>query len=154
MAAGEDEAQSVIAEYGLVLLVDEHLRLGLRGGAFEIQDLALKYRIAAHAIHGLVAARAHQPGAWIRRYSGGRPLFDGRRKGVLPRLLGPIEIAEQADQCRQDTARLSAKYLIHELLGRHPAGGQIGRTSMLPYLAPGTRAAMEIASSRFFASTR
>jgi len=41
-------------------------------------------------------------------------LFNGGGKCFLPRFLGQIEIAEQADQCREDPTRLSAKdFLDH-----------------------------------------
>ena len=87
-----------------------------------------------------------------------RPLFQRGGEGLLAGLLGQIEIAEQADQGCENTTRLSAKYfLMHGAAAAHcrrRSGGQTGRTSMLPTLAPGMRAAMAIASSRFFASTR
>jgi len=56
----------------------------------------------------LEAARRDQPRARIAGHALGRPALHRRREGFLQRLLGEIEIAEQADQRREDPARLGA----------------------------------------------
>ena len=86
---------------------------------------------------------------------------------VVQRLLGEIEIAEQADQGGEHAARLGAVDGVHRrprLFDRvlapqlRPRRDQlnvmIGRTSMLPVFADGIRDATWIASLRSFASIR
>ena len=48
-------------------------------------------------------ARRDQPGARVPRDAGTGPLLDRGRECVVQRLLGEIEIAEEADQRGQDT---------------------------------------------------
>ncbi len=146
VATGEDEPQAIVAEYFRVILVNRLLQRRLRRRQVSIDNFCPEQLIAADSVDRLVAACADQPGARIVRRALGRPLFDGRREGVLLRLLGQIEIAEQADQGCENPTRLSAKYFFNHLADRisaHRIGGlvrlsgQMGRTSMLPYLAPG-----------------
>ena len=56
---------------------------------------------AAHGVDCLEAAGRDEPRARIVGQPFVRPLLDRRRKGVVHRLFGAIEIAEQADQGRQ-----------------------------------------------------
>ncbi len=165
VAAREYEPQPIVAEYRLIRLVNLREHIALRGGELTIEDFFPKKHFAAYAVDRLVAPRTDQPRPRIVRHSLRRPLFDRSRKGVLLRFLGQIEIAEQTDQSREDPTRLPAKDFFdiagsaraHAANGRRrlqPVSGQIGRTSMLPIRAPGMRAAMAVASSRFLASIR
>ena len=90
------------------------------------------------------------------------------------RILGEIEIADEADQGRQRATRLVAKHIFdfeggqevtsimpgcHQGSSRSRNDGiaiidPIGRTSIEPVFAPGIRAAMASALSRSLASIR
>jgi hypothetical protein len=59
-------------------------------------------------VDGFEPAGRDQPRARIGGCALGRPLFDGRGERILQRLLGEIEVAEEADQGREDAARLRA----------------------------------------------
>ena len=65
--------------------------------------------IAPDAIYRFIAARPNQPGTRIFRYPLRRPLFHRGDERFLPSLFGRVEIAEQTDQSRENTTRLSAK---------------------------------------------
>ena len=107
-----------------------------------------------------------------------RPRLERGDERLLDRLLGEIEVAEDADEGRDRSPGLLAEQAIddragsvrrHQGLDRGPAQlaaavaagastpmfgrSQIGRTSTQPCVAPGIRAARAIASSRSEAST-
>ena len=63
---------------------------------------------AAQRVDRLEAAGRHQPGARIGGHAVARPLLERRGEGVVQRLLGAVEVAEQADQRREHAARLGA----------------------------------------------
>jgi hypothetical protein len=86
----------------------------------------------------------------------------------LQDFLGQLEIADEPDQGRENATRLIAEQLF-DLLVAHPFsvmrrlqpdrhGGyeytMMGRTSIEPNFADGTRAAIAVASSRSLASIR
>ena len=82
-----------------------------------------------------------------------RPARRGDGEGLLRGFLGEVEVAEKADQRREDAAPLLAEGLLEDRY--RPALGVIGRTSTAPpMLAAGTRAASSIAASRSSASNR
>src|SRR6266498_1165562 len=70
--------------------------------------------IAADAVDRAVARGRHQPGAWV----GGRPFagpaLGGDRERVLGGFLGEVEVAEEADQAREDAAPLVAEDLLED----------------------------------------
>ena len=84
----------------------------------------------------------------------------------MQRLLGEVEIAEEADERREHAARLGAVDALDRLAGARDVlasstrrsaaqeNSMIGRTSMLPVFAEGILAAIWIASFRSFASSR
>src|SRR5262245_13011122 len=166
MAAGEDQPQHVVAETILVRCgrgqdVGRELRLDL-----EIALFGAEPDLTPDPVDRLVAADIDQPRARIFRRLG--PLLDRRRKGLLQRLFGEFEVADETDQRRQNAARLVTEYALdfavaHPMLmprrlrperQRVHENTMIGRTSIEPNFADGTRAAIAVASSRFFASIR
>lgn len=77
-----------------------------------------------------------------------RPALGGDREGVLRGLLGEVEVAEEADQRRQDATPLVAEYLLDQR-------STTGRTSTAPPIrAAGMRDAISIAASRSSALNR
>ena len=102
MAAGEDQPQPVVLEALVVALggvtcrVGEPLReLGLR---------PVEPRPSAHRVDGLEAAGRDEPRPGLLGDSFLRPALHRRREGVVERLLGEVEVAEEADQGGEDAA--------------------------------------------------
>jgi len=78
----------------------------------ELFLLAAKCDLPAQPVDRLVAADIDQPRPRIGRRIGGRPALQRHREGILQRVLGEIEIADQADQCRQRATRFVAERLF------------------------------------------
>lgn len=107
---------------------------------------------AAEPIDGLEPASRDEPRARVGGRAFDRPLLDRRRERVLKRLLGEIEVAEEADQRRQNAAGLRAVDRLDRVYGCE--NSWIGRTSIVPLRALGIRDATFTASSRSFALMR
>ena len=75
----------------------------------------LEARAAADAVDGLEAPGRHQPGARVGRDAARRPLLERGAKAVVQRLLGQVEVAQQAHQRGEDAARLVAVDRVHRL---------------------------------------
>ena len=71
--------------------------------------LAAKRDVAADAVDRLVAPDIDQPGARICGQIAFRPPLQRHGKGILQRVFGEIEIADEADQGGQRPARLVAE---------------------------------------------
>ena len=69
---------------------------------------AIEARAPADAVDRLEAAGRHEPGPRIGGHAVARPLLERGAEGVVQRLLGEVEVAEQADQRGEDAARLGA----------------------------------------------
>ncbi len=121
----------------------------------------------ADGVNGFESAGRHQPRPRPFRNALPRPLLDRRGEGVVERLLGEVEVAEEADQRREHAARLGPVDGVHRLadpvrrvrihwgLGISGApASQMGRTSTLPHCTPGIREATWMASLRSLASMR
>ena len=91
----------------------------------------IEARAPADAVDGLEAAGRHEPGARIRRHAVARPLLERRPESVVQRLLGEVEVAEQADQRREDAPRFGAidglRLRVHATCGFLADGWLIGR---------------------------
>ena len=74
--------------------------------------LAAKRDLPADPVDRLVASDIDQPGARIGRRIGGGPALQRDREGILQRVLGEIEIADEADQRRQRPTRLVTEYFF------------------------------------------
>ena len=98
-------------------VVENALRIRCGAGDLPIENLGPKDCIAADTIDRLVAPGIDQPGSRILRHAARRPLLQRGGECFLPRLFGQIEIAEQADQCCENTTRLSAKDCFDCLIG-------------------------------------
>ena len=123
VAAGEDQAQPVVRD---ALFVPLFLVLGV------VVDLGSERRqrgvepgAPANAVDGLEPAGRHQPGPGVGRYAILCPLFQRGGECIVQRVLGEVEVAEQANEGGEDTARLGLVDLVHQpahLLSRvdHP----------------------------------
>ena len=88
----------------------------------------------------------------MRRRAFDRPALDRGRERILQRLLGEIEIAEEADQGGEDPTGFGAVDRLDRVYGW--SNSMIGRTSTVPCCAPGIRDATWTASFKSFALIR
>lgn len=157
MAAGEDEAEAVVLERLFVV------RLAVALTCVELLGDPAERRVEAgapaQAVDRLEAAGGDQLGARMVGHAVPGPALDRGRERVVHRLLGQVEIAEQADEGGQHAARLGAVDGVHHL--PRPAARAVaqpntmtGRTSTLPSRAEGILAATWMASFRSLASMR
>jgi hypothetical protein len=85
----------------------------------------LQCPLAPDAVDRAVARGRHQPGAGIGRRSLTGPPCGGDRERLLRGFLGEVEVAEEADQRRDDAAPLVAEGLFDQR-------STTGRTSTAP----------------------
>jgi hypothetical protein len=108
MAAREDELESFVRDGGFVHVV-------LDGGRDVQQGRPLsEVALSANAVDRAVSGRGEKPGTRV----GGDPLAGPARRRNRERLLGgflgEIEIAEEADQAREDAAPFFAEDLLED----------------------------------------
>ncbi len=105
MTAGKNQAQPII----LKAVLGPFRRARLR---FEIPRELVLRRVKScpspQSINGFESGRRNQPGSRVAGYSTPQPQAQRSRKGFVHRLLGKIEITEQADQSCQDSSRIHA----------------------------------------------
>ena len=106
----------------------------------------------AQPVDRFESACRDEPRARIRRHAFERPTLDRRRERILQRLLGEIEVAEEADQGGKDASGLGAVNRLDRVYGW--LNSMIGRTSTVPCCAPGIREATWTASLRSLALIR
>jgi hypothetical protein len=106
--------------------------------------------IPADAVDCAVAGGGQQPGAGAGRNTVAWPTLGCDGKRLLRGFLGEIEVAEEADEGRNDATPVVAKDLVED---RYRS--TTGRTSTAPPMrAAGIREASSIAASRSSASNR
>ena len=118
MAAGEDEAQPIVLD-AVVFEVFElrsaaRPRLELLG---EPRERRLEPGTAADGVDRLEPAGRNEPRPRVVRHAVLRPAFHRGRERVVKRLLGEVEIAEQANQGGEDAARVGTVDSIYRLAG-------------------------------------
>jgi hypothetical protein len=102
MAAGEEQPQPVVRQRRL------DGGFGWTGHqSLELAELLLVAALAAKTVDRAVARRAHDPGAGVVREAVARPALERRHKRLLDRVLGEVEVAEDADQGGDRTSRLA-----------------------------------------------
>src|SRR4051794_24381977 len=154
MAAGEDQAQAVVGDGGLVVggplvVVLQAARRGVaRGQLGQPADAVGQAALAAQAVDGLAPRRRGDPRARAVGHPVARPGGDGGGEGVLQRVLGQREVADLTDQRREDRRALLTEGPRDRRIGHAAESSMIGRTSTLPYGALGTLAAQARAASR------
>src|SRR4029453_11946795 len=127
---------------------------------------------ATQPVDRAVPGGGRDPRSRVRGHTALRPDLEGRDEGVLHRLLGEIEVAEDTDQRRDRPSLFLAEEAVDDVVGGGVAEAQpavaptdsgawpefekstTGRTSIDPRVAPGHCAATSSASSRSFASIR
>ena len=135
---------------------------------FDLLAFGEEAHMPPQPIDRLVTADIDQPGARIVRDAFARPLRERRGEGILHRIFGQFEIAEEPDQRGHHAAAFIAEHELDLIrhdsclhgfclrlpfrqacFGRLLRSGQlytmIGRTSIEPIFADGTRAAIPVA---------
>ena len=107
VAAGEDERQPVVGDRAHVVLLGRQLL-----EACEQLGLLLEDALAPDAVDRAVARRGDDPGSGIARHAVARPALERRGEGVLHRVLGELEVAEDAGEDRDRMAPLLAEDLL------------------------------------------
>ncbi len=146
MAAREDQLQPFVGNHSL-LVVRQLERAGEQLG------LAGERLLAPDPVDRAVARGRDDPRARARRRTVSRPALGGGDEGVLYRVLGEVEIAEDAAEDRDAARALVAVRTGEVVYAPFPEWSTTGRTSTVPPAASGTRAAHSIASSSESAST-
>ncbi len=100
MATGEDQSQAII--FNALVLRD----CGLTRLSFQLRGI--ESGAAAQGVNRFKAARGNQPGSSVLGHTGLRPLSERCGEGIMHRVLGKIEIAQQTDECGENAARLRA----------------------------------------------
>ena len=107
VAAGEDEAKPVVlhgsrllGHAGIVVAGREHRHLA---------EQFASTRLAAQAVDGTVAGGRRDPAARVGRQAVARPLAQGDGERLLHRILGDVDVAEDADQGGHRSAGLLAE---------------------------------------------
>ena len=121
MAAGEDQLEPLVGDRRLVHLVLRRLRHVEQAG------LRRERPLAPDPVDRPVAGGGHQPGARVLGDAVARPALGRDRERLLGGLLGEVEVAEEADQVREDAPPLVAEDLLED---RYHS--TIGRTSTAP----------------------
>ncbi len=147
MAAREDQLESLVGNHcvlvaGKLLDPSEQLRL------------ACERLLAPDPVDRAVARRRHDPGAGVRRHAVTRPALGSDEERVLHRVLGEIEIAENAAEDCDATCTLVAVGTGEVVYSRYSELSCTGRISTFPVRAAGIRDAHSIASSSESASIR
>ena len=106
MAAGEDQLEALVGEWGGV----HRILLGL--GRLEQSGLLGQGAVTANAVDGPVARGRNQPGVGAGGDAVARPALGGDRERLLRRFLGEVEIAEEADEGSEDASPLIAEGLL------------------------------------------
>jgi hypothetical protein len=107
MAAGEDQLEPLILDHDVCLGVIHGRARGL-----ELSSLDRERSLPANAVDRPVAGGDRQPGARIGRSSLARPALGRCGECLLGGLLGEVEVAEEADQRREDPGPFVAEDLI------------------------------------------
>src|SRR5918999_5288612 len=150
MAAREDQLEPLVRKGRLLILGLAHRGLN-RLLCLEQLRLLGELGIAPDAVDCAVASGDRQPCARVGRRTVAWPALGRERECLLGRFLRAIEVAELADERREDAAPL----IVEDLVEQRAYRSTIGRTSTAPPIrAAGMRAARAVASSRLSASSR
>src|ERR671918_2243810 len=150
MAAREDQLEPLVRKRRLLKLGLVHRGLR-RLLCLEQLRLLGERGVASDAVDCAVASGDRQPCARVGRHAVAWPALRRGRECLLRRFFREIEVAEPADERREDAAPLVAEDLVDQRAYR----STIGRTSTAPPMrAAGIRAARASAASRLSASSR
>ena len=144
VAAGEDQLEPLVGNHGLLVL-----RVG-RGQLLQPSEelrLACQRPLAPDPVDRPVARGRDDPRAGIRGRAVARPPLQGRCERVLHRVLGEIEIAEDAGKDGDAAGTLVPIGAVDRVYEALPEWSTTGRISTVPTSASGIRSAHWSASS-------
>jgi hypothetical protein len=105
VTAGEDQAQPLVRDRAHVILF-----FGAQGlESREQLRLACERALAADPVERAISRGRDDPCSRIARCAFTRPALDSRCEGVLYRILGELEVAEDADEDGDRTSPLLAE---------------------------------------------
>jgi len=124
VAAREDQPEPIVGDrhVGARLAVDvatgfDRLELRLdREVARKLVGLLAQPAAAAQTVDRAIARGRRDPRPGVRRYATVGPDLERSDEGVLDRLLGEVEVAEDADQRRDRPSLLLAEEAVDEVL--------------------------------------
>jgi len=151
MAAGENKTKAIVLER--LILERDWLDRCLEPPR-ELGNRRVETRAPPQDVDRLEATGRHQPRERVARQPVARPALDGGSERLVQRLLGEVEVADEADECGQDTARVRAVERLDRAGRRRirQLNTSTGLTSMLPKRADGILDATCNASLRSRAS--
>ena len=141
-----------ISREDAVVRFTEVILVELGGGSAELLEPPLS--LPPDAVERPVARRDHEPGGGVARHPAHRPGLDRRDEGGLHRLLGVVDVTEEADQGGQEPAVLLPERGLDGGSDFGQLNSRMGRISIAPQRAPGIFEARSIASSRSLQSSR
>lgn len=157
MATGEDQPEALVRD-PLDVVSQALERAQLRSFlSFESADA-----FPSQAIDRLIAGSEDNPSCWVVRNAPCRPSTESLNECFLDGLFSQVEAAGCSNQGCDRPSRLAAEQEVEVVTGfgrwYQPCGWSgnswIGRSSTVPYMAPGQRVPASIASSRLFTSSR
>ncbi len=128
VAAGEDQPQAVVFDV-LALPLRGLVRVGVEPLG-EIPQRRVEPGAPAQAVDGLEAAGRDEPRAGVGRCAVPRPLLDRGCEGLVERLLGQVEVAEEADEGGEHAARVGTVDGLHPV--PYPFGRVLAHQQRLP----------------------
>jgi len=147
VAAREDQLEALVGNCR-VLVVGE-----LRRPCEQLR-LARERLLAPDPVDRAVARRRDDPRARVRGRAVARPPLQRNREGILHRILGEVEIAEDAAQNRDAARTFVTEGAGDVVYAPAPVRSTTGLISIFPSRAEGIFAAHSIASSSDSASIR
>ena len=120
MAAGEDQPQAVVGIGHVIVLGFRGVRGRLEPGQpLEDPLLVLEVAFPAEPVDRAVTGDPRDPRARVGRRALPRPALERDRERVLDRILGGVEVAEDADQRGDRPPRLAPEQAVDagELVG-------------------------------------
>jgi hypothetical protein len=80
----------------------------------QLAKLAIESSAPANEVDGPVSRRRDEPGGGIRRLALAWPTLRGDRESFLSGLLGEVEVAEEADEGRENATPLLAEGFLED----------------------------------------
>src|SRR6516225_530605 len=111
MAAGEDQSEPIVFD---ALIVQRRNVARLTVELFADRRLRrIETNASPHRVDALETAGCNEPRPWIIGHTFFWPTFKRGAKRIVERVFSKVEVAQQADQGRQDSARFRAINLVH-----------------------------------------
>ena len=106
------------------------------------------------AVERLVASNGGQPGTRLVGNAVTSPRVGGGDDRIVQRVFRPVDVTSQTNEGGQNLTTLDSNDLVERIDQLCSPKSMTGRSSTLPYQAPGICAAQLIASSRSLQSSR